>query len=134
MNGSAPNTTTLTNSSKNRIASPDGRFSRDEAILLPRRSEGNAIWWRRGRRRAVIGENRKLLFKLAEIPEMNRGRGVTLQKYKDGDARVYVRKEGLTWKLGEKTRTETALGDWVGQRAQPCRLPPNGFPKHNRFG
>ena len=87
---------------------------------------------------AVIGENRKLLlFKLEEIPEMNRGRGVTLQKYKDGglsDARVYVRKEGLTWKLGEKTRTETALGDWVGQRAQAGRLPPNGFPKNNKFG
>ena len=45
-----------------------------------------------------------------------------------------VRKEGLTWKLGEKTRTETALGDWVGQRAQAGRLPPNGFPKHNKFG
>jgi topoisomerase-4 subunit A len=87
---------------------------------------------------AVVGENRKLLiFKLDEIPEMNRGRGVTLQKYKDGglsDARVYVRKEGLTWKLGEKTRTETALGDWVGQRAQAGRLPPNGFPKNNKFG
>jgi topoisomerase-4 subunit A len=87
---------------------------------------------------AVIGENRKLLlFKLDEVPEMNRGRGVTLQKYKDGglsDARVYVRKEGLTWKLGEKTRTETALGDWVGQRAQAGRLPPNGFPKNNKFG
>jgi topoisomerase-4 subunit A len=45
-----------------------------------------------------------------------------------------VRKEGLTWKLGEKTRTETALGDWVGQRAQAGRLPPNGFPKNNKFG
>ncbi len=87
---------------------------------------------------AVIGENRKLLlFKLEEVPEMNRGRGVTLQKYKDGglsDVRAYVRKEGLTWKLGEKTRTETALGDWIGQRAQAGRLPPNGFPKNNKFG
>ena len=85
----------------------------------------------------MIGENRKLLFKLAEIPEMNRGCGVTLQKYKDGGlsvARVYVRKDGLTWKLGEKTRTETALGDWVGQRTQAGRLPPNGFPKNNKFG
>jgi topoisomerase-4 subunit A len=87
---------------------------------------------------AVIGENRKLLvFKLDEVPEMNRGRGVTLQKYKDGglsDARVYAKKEGLTWRLGEKTRTETALGDWTGQRAQAGRLPPNGFPKNNKFG
>jgi topoisomerase-4 subunit A len=87
---------------------------------------------------AVIGENRKLLlFPLAEVPEMNRGRGVTLQKYKDGglsDARVYAKREGLTWKLGEKTRTETDLKDWIGQRAQAGRLPPNGFPKHNKFG
>lgn len=87
---------------------------------------------------AVIGENRKLLiFKLDEVPEMNRGRGVTLQKYKDGglsDARAYVKKEGLTWRLGEKTRTETDLALWVGQRAQAGRLPPNGFPKNNKFG
>ena len=68
---------------------------------------------------------------------MNRGRGVTLQKYKDGrlsDARAYVRKEGLTWRLGDKTRTETALQDWVGQRAQAGRLPPRGFPSSNKFG
>ncbi|HVZ16712.1 MAG TPA: DNA gyrase C-terminal beta-propeller domain-containing protein, partial [Terriglobales bacterium] len=87
---------------------------------------------------AVVGENRKLLiFPIAEMPEMNRGRGVTLQKYKDGglsDARVYVKREGLTWKLGEKTRTETDLKLWVGQRAQAGRLPPNGFPKNNKFG
>jgi topoisomerase-4 subunit A len=87
---------------------------------------------------AVIGENRKLLiFPLSEVPEMNRGRGVTLQKYKDGglsDARVYPKREGLTWKLGEKTRTETDLKLWIGQRAQAGRLPPNGFPKNNKFG
>jgi topoisomerase-4 subunit A len=87
---------------------------------------------------AVVGENRKLLlFPLSEVPEMNRGRGVTLQKYKDGglsDARVYAKREGLTWKLGEKTRTETDLKLWIGQRAQAGRLPPNGFPKNNKFG
>jgi topoisomerase-4 subunit A len=87
---------------------------------------------------AVVGENRKLLiFPIGEVPEMNRGRGVTLQKYKDGglsDARVYVKREGLTWRLGEKTRTETDLKLWVGQRAQAGRLPPNGFPKNNKFG
>jgi topoisomerase-4 subunit A len=87
---------------------------------------------------AVVGENRKLLiFPLSEVPEMNRGRGVTLQKYKDGglsDARVYAKREGLTWRLGEKTRTETDLKLWIGQRAQAGRLPPNGFPKHNKFG
>jgi topoisomerase-4 subunit A len=87
---------------------------------------------------AVIGENRKLLiFKLAEVPEMTRGRGVMLQKYKDGglsDARVYKKSEGLTWRLGEKTRTETDLALWIGERAQAGRLPPNGFPKNNKFG
>ena len=87
---------------------------------------------------AAVGENRKLLvFKLDEVPEMNRGRGVTLQKYKDGglsDARAYKKSEGLTWRLGEKTRTETDLKLWVGQRAQAGRLPPNGFPKNNKFG
>jgi topoisomerase-4 subunit A len=40
----------------------------------------------------------------------------------------------LTWRLGEKTRTETDLGLWVGERAQAGRLPPNGFPKNNKFG
>jgi topoisomerase-4 subunit A len=73
----------------------------------------------------VIGENRKLLFKLAEIPEMNRGRGVALQKYKDGglsDARVYARKEGLTWKLGEKAepRRHWATGSGRGRKPAAC--------------
>ena len=49
-------------------------------------------------------------------------------------ARVYAKREGLTWRLGEKTRTETDLALWVGQRAQAGRLPPNGFPKNNKFG
>ena len=86
---------------------------------------------------AVIGDNRKLLlFPLSELPVMARGRGVTLQKYKDGglaDAKVFTRKEGLTWKLGENTRTETDLRDWFGKRAQAGRLPPKGFPKSGRF-
>jgi topoisomerase-4 subunit A len=88
---------------------------------------------------AVIGENRKLLlFSLDEMPEMTRGRGVILQKYKDGglsDAKTFNRKEGLTWAAGAgRTRTETDLRDWVGKRAQAGRLPPNGFPRSNKFG
>ena len=88
---------------------------------------------------AVIGENRKLLlFPLDEMPEMTRGRGVILQKYKDGglsDAKTFNRKEGLTWAAGAgRTRTETDLRDWVGKRAQAGRLPPNGFPRSNKFG
>jgi len=87
---------------------------------------------------AVMGENRKMIiFPIAELPEMTRGRGVTLQKYKDGglsDVKTFNLEEGLTWRLGEKTRTETALRDWVGKRAQAGRLPPQGFPKSNKFG
>jgi topoisomerase-4 subunit A len=90
---------------------------------------------------ATIGENRKLLvFKLAEVPEMSRGKGVRLQKYKDGgiaDARVFAMKEGLTWK-DSAGRTFTVgkpeLNDWIGARAEAGRLPPKGFPKNNRFG
>ncbi|HXV22956.1 MAG TPA: DNA topoisomerase IV subunit A [Alphaproteobacteria bacterium] len=86
---------------------------------------------------AVVGENRKLIiFPLAELPEMARGRGVTLQKYKDGglaDAKVFTLDEGLSWRSGERTRTETDLQAWVGKRAQAGRLPPTGFPKANRF-
>ena len=87
---------------------------------------------------AVMGENRKMIvFPTAELPEMTRGRGVTLQKYKDGglsDLKTFNLEEGLTWRLGDKTRTETALRDWVGKRAQAGRLPPPGFPKSNKFG
>ena len=86
---------------------------------------------------AIIGANRKLLvFALEQVPEMTRGAGVILQRYKDGgmgDAKVFRIAEGLSWRLGEKTRTETALQDWLGERAQAGRLPPNGFPKSGKF-
>jgi topoisomerase-4 subunit A len=86
---------------------------------------------------AVIGTNRKLLvFPLSQVPELSRGSGVLLQKNRDGklaDAKVFHLTDGLTWRLGEKTRTETALRDWIGTRAQAGRLPPNGFPKTGRF-
>jgi topoisomerase-4 subunit A len=87
---------------------------------------------------AVIGQNRKLLvFPLAEIPEMPKGAGVQLQKYKDGgiaDVKVFTLAQGLTWRLGDKTRTETKLSDWMGVRAQVGRMPPQGFPKSGKFG
>jgi topoisomerase-4 subunit A len=86
---------------------------------------------------AIIGRNRKLLiFPLREVPEMTKGAGVTLQKYKDGgmaDVKVFMLAQGLTWKLGDKTRTETRLTDWLGARAQTGRMPPNGFPKSGKF-
>jgi topoisomerase-4 subunit A len=77
-----------------------------------------------------------LLFPIDQVPEMARGRGVMLQKYKDGglsDVKVYSKKEGLSWRLGDKTRTETNLRDWIGERAQAGRLPPQGFPRGNKF-
>ena len=90
---------------------------------------------------AAIGENRKMLvFPLDEVPEMGRGKGVRLQRYKDGslsDVRVFRRSEGLTW-LDPAGRTFTLpygeLRDWVGERAQAGRLAPRGFPKSNKFG
>ena len=89
---------------------------------------------------AIIGENRKLLiFALDQIPEMTRGKGVRLQKYKDGhviDAKTFVHKEGLTW-LDTSGRTWTVpkseLRDWIGNRAEAGRLPPKGFPKSSKF-
>ena len=87
---------------------------------------------------AIIGENRKMLvFPLAQVPELARGLGVQLQKYKDGgvaDVRIFRLADGLSWKSGERTRTETNLRDWLGARAQTGRQPPVGFPKNGRFG
>jgi topoisomerase IV subunit A len=90
---------------------------------------------------AIIGENRKLLiFPSKQVPEMTRGKGVRLQRYKDGgvsDAKVFKLKEGLTWK-DTSGRTWTVakedLRDWMGDRTEAGRLPPKGFPKSNRFG
>jgi topoisomerase-4 subunit A len=87
---------------------------------------------------AVIGENRKLLlFPLAEMPALNRGRGVILQKYRGGglsDVKVFDRAGGLSWKAGGRVMTETDLTPWIGQRAQAGRLPPRGFARTNKFG
>ena len=88
---------------------------------------------------AVIGENRKLLiFPLADLPEMTRGKGVRLQKYKDGglsDVQAFVLGDGLSW-LDSSGRnwTVTELEEWIGARAQAGRMPPRGFPANNRFG
>ncbi len=86
---------------------------------------------------AVIGANRKLLvFPLEQLPELGRGAGVLMQRLKDGklaDAKVFRLADGLTWRLGEKTRTETALQGWIGERGQVGRAPPNGFPKSGRL-
>ncbi len=91
-----------------------------------------------GDRVAVVGENRKLLiFPLADLPEMARGKGVRLQKYKDGglsDATTFDMADGLSWHdPAGRRRRETGLDDWLGVRAGTGRMAPRGFPRDNRF-
>src|SRR5271154_6877042 len=89
---------------------------------------------------AVIGQNRKLLvFPLPQLNEMGRGKGIRLQRYKDGgisDAKVFALADGLTWR-DSAGRTFTVarpeLKEWIGNRAEAGRLPPKGFPRSNRF-
>ena len=87
---------------------------------------------------AVVGENRKVLvFPLDELPEMGRGKGVRLQKYKDGgmsDVATFTMADGLSWldPAGRK-RTEVELVEWTGKRAGSGRMAPRGFPRDNRF-
>jgi topoisomerase-4 subunit A len=87
---------------------------------------------------AVVGDNRKLLiFPIAELPEMTRGRGVIMQRYAKGglsDVLTFTLAEGLSWPSGDRMRTETKLDDWIGKRAQAGRIVPRGFPRNNRFG
>ncbi|MFG1358134.1 DNA topoisomerase IV subunit A [Xanthobacter pseudotagetidis] len=90
---------------------------------------------------AVIGDNRKLLlFQLSQVPEMARGRGVRLQKYREGglsDLKVFALDDGLTWQ-DTSGRTWTVklpeVAEWQGERASAGRLPPKGFPRTNTFG
>jgi topoisomerase-4 subunit A len=87
---------------------------------------------------ACVGENRKVLvFPLDELPELTRGKGVRLQKYKDGglsDATTFTLSEGLSWRdPAGRTRTETDLTEWTGKRAGSGRMAPRGFPRDNRF-
>jgi topoisomerase-4 subunit A len=90
---------------------------------------------------AAIGENRKMLiFPIAQVPEMTRGRGVRLQRYKDGglsDVKTFEVEKGLSWvDLADRVFTQSLkeLADWRGNRADAGRLAPKGFPKSNTFG
>ncbi|HLH12637.1 MAG TPA: DNA topoisomerase IV subunit A [Methylovirgula sp.] len=90
---------------------------------------------------ATVGQNRKLLiFPREQVPEMARGKGVRLQRYREGglsDAQIFARAQGLSWQ-DSAGRTFTVafrdLRDWIGNRAEAGRLPPKGFPKNNKFG
>ena len=90
---------------------------------------------------AAIGENRKMIvFPLDQVPEMTRGRGVRLQRYKDGglsDIKTFKTQEGLAWTDAAGRAFSSTIGelaDWRGNRADAGRLAPKGFPRSNRFG
>ena len=94
---------------------------------------------------AVVGTNRKMLvFPLSELPEMSRGKGVRLQKYRSGgglvaddtlsDAAFITLADGLRWQeSGGRTRTEPDLTAWLGKRASAGSMAPRGFPRDNKF-
>ncbi|WP_029006816.1 DNA topoisomerase IV subunit A [Azospirillum halopraeferens] len=102
----------------------DGREAR---ICVP--AEGDHV--------AVIGNNRKLLvFALDELPVLARGKGVQLQKYKDAslsDLKVFAMADGLSWRQGERVFRVTDLTGWIEPRARVGKMPPNGFPRVNKF-
>ncbi|MBN9218574.1 MAG: DNA topoisomerase IV subunit A [Mesorhizobium sp.] len=90
---------------------------------------------------AIVGENRKMLvFPLSEIPEMGRGKGVRLQKYKDGgllDLKPFTLETGLSWQdSADRTfvRSREELAEWIGARASAGRMVPKGFPRTGKFG
>jgi topoisomerase-4 subunit A len=133
------------------VASSDGDgfiVAADEVLAQTRAGKG-VLTLREGARAAlvrriagdhvaVVGENRKLLvFPLDELPEMPRGKGVRLQKYKDGglaDATTITLAQGLSWKdPAGRTRSEPDLAEWLGKRGTAGRMAPRGFPRDNRF-
>jgi topoisomerase-4 subunit A len=136
------------------VASREGRgfaVPEDECLATTRKGkqvlnvdppdEARAIAVIEGEQVATIGENRKMvIFPLEQVPEMTRGRGVRLQRYKDGglsDVKTFKAADGFTWlDAADRTYTLTMkeLADWRGNRADAGRLAPKGFPRTNRFG
>ncbi|HET7681893.1 MAG TPA: DNA topoisomerase IV subunit A [Xanthobacteraceae bacterium] len=136
------------------VAAHDGRgfvVSEDECLANTRKgkqilnvkmpNEARAVTPIEGELVASVGENRKMvIFPLDQVPEMTRGRGVRLQRYKDGglsDVKTFKTGDGLTWvdSAGRSfTLTLKELADWRGNRADAGRLAPKGFPKNNKFG
>ena len=138
------------------VASSDGRgfVTPGEAILAETRKGKQLVNLRSGAKVAVVreipegadtvaavGENRKMLVvPLSELPELTRGQGVTLQRYRDGglsDAVAFRFADGLSWALGGESgrvRTESDLTPWRAARGAAGRMPPLGFPRSNHFG
>ena len=136
------------------LASSDGRglvVLEDAQLTLPGRKAGKQTLTLRAPARAVAcaeaagdtvavasSSERLLVFPLDEIPEQERGRGILLQRIKEGtklaDATVFELDKGLSWReRGGRTRTERELENWIGKRAGAGRKPPRGFPKPARF-
>ncbi len=88
---------------------------------------------------AVVGDNRKLLvFSLEELPSFARGKGVILQKYKEpktylSDVKTFVKANGLVWQNGARNFKVDEVSMWLGKRASVGHMPPDGFPKSNKF-
>ena len=109
-----------------------------KVVMSPAQGEGvQVVTPLEGDSLAVVGENRKLLvFPLKDLPTMSKGKGVILQKYRDGglaDIKSFNLEQGLSWRLGEKTRTEKTLVPWQGKRGSAGRMVPNGFPRSGLF-
>jgi len=137
------------------VASSDGRgfVTTGEAVMAETRKGKQLVNLRPGAKVAVlrpvpegadavvvIGENRKmLLFPLGELPEMARGAGVQLQRYRDGglsDVAAIRMGEGLSWALGGdsgRVRTESDLTPWRAVRGAGGRMAPVGFPRSGKF-
>ncbi|MBV8752299.1 MAG: DNA topoisomerase IV subunit A [Hyphomicrobiales bacterium] len=136
------------------VASADGRgfvVSEDECLANTRKGkqvlnvtlpdEARAVAVVEGELAASIGDNRKMvIFPLDQVPEMGRGRGVRLQRYKDGglsDVKTFKAEDGLTW-VDSAGRTYGLslheLAAWRGNRADAGRIKPDRFPKNNKFG
>ncbi|MSO74109.1 MAG: DNA topoisomerase IV subunit A [Alphaproteobacteria bacterium] len=132
------------------VASSDGRgfFVQEDEVLAQTRTgkqvlnigdgaEAAICVEAEGDHVAVIGTTRRLaIFKVEELPEMTRGRGVILQRYNEGtleDAQVFWLKKGLSWTTATGVRTQKDLAGWIGERGAKGRLPPKGFPRSNRF-
>src|SRR5918996_110362 len=105
-------------------------LEQDERVVVACPAEGDHV--------ATIGSNRKMLvFPLDQLPVMSRGKGVLLQRYRDGglaDARVFALADGLSWPTARGLRVITDLAPWLGKRGQAGRMAPHGFPRDNRFG
>jgi len=133
------------------VASSDGRgfVAEEDGVLAEKRTgkqvlnpgkqaEASVCVPAEGDSVAVVGDNRRLLlFPAAEVPVLARGRGVILQRFREGalsDAKMFDKADGLSWRTGAGVRNEGPAAEWHGKRGQAGRVVPKGFPKGLKFG